>query len=224
MTRPTLRSLLCVLAALACGTPDAAPDASPDTQRENAPTPQRQQVILFVGTSLTAGLGLTPEEAYPALIQAKLDSARLPYIAVNAGVSGASSAEGLARIGWLLRQPVDVLFLELGANDGLRGTSVEAMTANLQAIIDSTRAQNPNVRVVIAGMEALPNLGRQYTDAFREAFHDLARRNDAALVPFLLEGVAGEDSLNQPDGMHPTEEGQRIVAENVWRILQGTLR
>ncbi|MEX1999326.1 MAG: arylesterase [Gemmatimonadales bacterium] len=218
------RLFMCLITMLAACVPSDAPQDTPDAPApETTPAPARQQVILFVGTSLTAGYGLTPEEAFPAVIQAQLDSAGLPYIAVNAGVSGASSAEGLARIGWLLRQPVDVLFLELGANDGLRGTSVEAMVSNLQAIIDSTRAQNPNVRVVIAGMEAPPNLGGTYTEAFRRAFRDLATRNDAALIPFLLEGVAGVDSLNQADGIHPTEDGHRIVAETVWRILQKTL-
>lgn len=205
---------------LACG----GPEPQAEVARGAPPPPPSRRTILFVGTSLTAGLGIAPEDAFPAVIQAKVDSAGLPYHVVNAGVSGASSAEGLARMPWLLRQPVDVLVLELGANDGLRGTSVEAMEANLQAVIDSTRARSPDVRIVIAGMEAPPNMGRRFTTAFRQAFRDLAARNDAALIPFLLEGVAAEDSLNQGDGIHPTEAGHRIVAENVWRVLRRILQ
>ena len=180
--------------------------------------------MLFFGTSLTAGLGLEPEEAFPALIQAKLDSAGLAFRAVNAGVSGETSAAGLRRIDWLLSQPVAVLVLELGANDALRGQDLAAAGANLQAIIDRTRARHPDVRIVIAGMEAPPNLGSRYTAAFRQMFVDLARRNDAALIPFLLEGVAGVPELNQGDGIHPNAEGARIMAENVWKVLEPVLR
>ena len=182
--------------------------------------------MLFFGTSLTAGFGLEPEEAYPALIQRKLDSAGLAFRAVNAGVSGETSAAGLRRIGWLLEggQPVRVLVLELGANDALRGQDLAAARRNLQAIIDRTRARYPDVRVVVAGMEAPPNLGSRYTAEFRRLFRDLARENDAALIPFLLEGVAGNPDLNQADGIHPTAEGMRVVAANVWRVLEPVLR
>lgn len=179
--------------------------------------------VLFLGTSLTAGYGLAPDEAYPALIRAKLDSAGLDYRVVNAGVSGATSAEGLSRIDWLLRQRVDVLVLELGANDGLRGRGVDQMRENLQAIIDRTKAAYPDAAVVIAGMEAPPNLGRRYTDEFRRVFREIAEANDAALIPFLLEGVAADASLNQVDGIHPTAAGQRIVADNVWVVLERVL-
>lgn len=176
-------------------------------------------VVLFFGTSLTAGLGLEPEQAYPALIQKKIDSAGLPFRAVNAGVSGETSAAGLRRIDWILRQPVAVLVLELGANDALRGLELSAAKLNLQEIINRTRAKNPAVRIVVAGMQAPPNLGTRYTTEFREMFVDLARRNQADLIPFLLEGVGGVDSLNQGDGIHPNVKGERIVAENVWEVL-----
>jgi len=183
-----------------------------------------RHAIVFFGTSLTAGYGLEPEEAFPALIQLKLDSTGLAYRAINAGVSGETSAAGLRRIDWLLQQPVDVLVLELGANDALRGQDLTMAKANLQAIINRTRARYPRVRVVVAGMEAPPNLGRRYTREFRGLFTGLARENHAALIPFLLDSVAGVPELNQSDGIHPTAEGARIVADNVWRVLEPLLR
>lgn len=180
-------------------------------------------VVLFLGTSLTAGLGLRPEQAYPALIQQKMDSAGLRFRAVNAGESGGTSAGGVRRVGWLLRQPIAVLVLELGANDGLRGLSVDDLRDNLQAIIDQTRAAHPDVEIVVAGMEAPPNMGSRFTAAFRRVFVDVARDNDAALIPFLLAGVAGVPELNQADGIHPTAEGQRIMALTVWEVLSPIL-
>lgn len=180
--------------------------------------------MLFLGTSLTAGMGLSSDQAYPALIQAKIDSAGLAFRAVNAGVSGETSAGGLRRIDWLLQQPLAVLVLELGANDMLRGQDVPAMRANLQEIIDRTRAAHPEARIVIAGMRAAPNLGQRYAGAFEATFAELAESNGAALIPFLLEGVAGVPELNQPDGNHPTAEGQEIVAGNVWAVLEPVLR
>ncbi|MGH8093288.1 MAG: arylesterase [Chthoniobacterales bacterium] len=175
--------------------------------------------ILFLGDSLTAGLGLEESQAFPALIEEKIQAQRLPYEVVNAGLSGDTSAGGLRRIDWLLQRPIDVLVLELGANDGLRGLPIAAMKANLQAIIDKVKAKNPQVKIVIAGMEMPPNLGGVYADAFHAAFGDLARTNHAALIPFLLDGVGGHIDLNQRDQIHPTAAGHKIVAENVWRVL-----
>jgi acyl-CoA thioesterase-1 len=195
-----------------------SPPASPATPAASAP------VVLFFGTSLTAGLGVDLEQAYPAIIQRKLDSAGLNYRAVNAGVSGETSAAGLRRIDWILREPVAVLVLELGANDALRGLELTAAKQNLQEIINRTKARYPDVHVVVAGMQAPPNLGRRYTEEFRNMFIELARENDAALVPFLLEGVGGVPELNQGDGIHPTPEGQGVLAENVWRVLEPVLR
>jgi acyl-CoA thioesterase-1 len=206
--------------ALACGGDRPAVAAGGTVGTATDPRP----VVLFFGTSLTAGLGLEPEEAYPALIQEKLDSAGLAYRAVNAGVSGETSAAGLRRIDWLLSQPIRVLVLELGANDALRGQDLLAAKRNLQEIIDRTRARHPAVRVVVAGMQAPPNLGSRYTREFRELFVDLARENHAALIPFLLEGVAGVTELNQADGIHPNAAGARIVSANVWRVLEPVLR
>lgn len=181
-------------------------------------------VVLFLGNSLTAGLGVGEDLAFPALVQAKIDSAGLPFRVVNAGVSGETSADGLRRIDWLLRQPVRVLVLELGANDALRGQDVAAMKSNLRQIIERTRARYPDVEVVLAGMEAPPNLGPRYTASFHDAWRDLAREEHAVLIPFLLEDVAGIARLNQEDRIHPTAEGHRIVAANVWRVLEPVLR
>jgi acyl-CoA thioesterase-1 len=180
-------------------------------------------VVLFVGTSLTAGLGLDPEEAYPALVQRKIDAAGLGYRVVNAGVSGETSAGARRRMGWLMRQPVAVLVVETGANDGLRGQDPEVTRQNIQAILDEARRQQPPPKLVLAAMEALPNYGEDYRRRFRAIFPDLARANGATLVAFLLEGVAGDPRLNQPDGVHPTAEGHEVVAENVWRVLRPLL-
>ena len=179
---------------------------------------------MFLGTSLTAGLGVLPELAYPALIQERIDEAALGYRVINAGVSGDTSAGGLRRIEWLLRQPIRVLVLELGANDMLRGQDLAALRANLQQIVDRMRARQSNARIVIAGMRSAPNLGDAYADAFASTFVDLARENRVSLIPFLLDGVAAVPELNQADGIHPTPEGHRRIADNVWRILEPVLR
>jgi acyl-CoA thioesterase-1 len=189
------------------------------------PRPDGEQGrVVFLGTSLTAGLGLDPANAYPALIQAKIDSAGLPYTAVNAGVSGETSAGALRRIDWLLQQPVAVLVIETGANDALRGLNVDTMSANIQAIIDHARKLNPPPTIVLVGMRAPPNLGPDYVRRFRAAFPALAEKNELPLVPFLLDGVAGRPSLNQGDMIHPTAKGQRIMAETVWRVVGPVLR
>ena len=195
-----------------------APDA-PATSAPAAVIETEPGVVLFLGTSLTAGYGLGADQAYPALIQRSIDSAGLPFRVSNAGISGETSAGGLRRTEWALQQPVAVLVLELGANDGLRGLDVARMRANLDSIIRLTRGRYPDADVVIAGMEAPPNLGERYTSAFRDTFRELAAEHDAALVPFLLEGVAAVDSLNQADRLHPTAAGQRRLAANVWRVL-----
>ena len=211
-------------AALACdagqgGRVGVRPAVDESSPPEVSPEDGRP-VVLFLGTSLTAGLGVAQSEAYPAVIQSLLDSSEIPLRAVNAGMSGETSAGGLRRLDPLLRLPVAILVIELGANDGLRGLDVGAMRDNLQSIIDKTRGAHPSVRVVIAGMQAPPNLGDRYTTAFREAFERVALDNDADLVPFLLEGVGGHPELNQADGMHPTPEGHRVLAANVWTVLQ----
>jgi len=179
--------------------------------------------VVVLGNSLAAGYGLDPEQAFPALLQQKVDSLAWNVVVVNAGVSGETTAGGLSRIDWLLRERVDVLILELGGNDGLRGIATEVTQQNLQAIINKTRDRYAEARVVLAGMQVPTNLGPIYTERFRNLYPELARENDVALIPFLLEGVGGISALNQSDGIHPTAEGHRIVAENVWETLRPVL-
>lgn len=180
--------------------------------------------ILFLGDSLTAGLGVEPAQAYPALIQEKILEKNLPFDVINAGISGDTSAGGLARLDWVLQKKIDFLVLALGANDGLRGLPVAQMKTNLQGIIDRVKAKNPSVKIVIAGMQIPPNLGAEFSATFVAVFADLARENQAALVPFLLKGVGGQVDLNQADHIHPTAAGHKVVAENVWRVLEPLLK
>jgi len=177
------------------------------------------RTILFYGDSLTAGYGLDREQAFPALVQARIDSLGWNFEVFNAGLSGETSAGGLRRIDWLMRRPVDVFVLELGANDGLRGIDLKSTRSNLQQIIDRVKAKNPDISLVVVGMQMTPNLGAEYTEEFQRLFPGLAKENGAALVPFLLEGVADRPELNLSDGNHPTVEGHRIVAETVWATL-----
>ena len=177
------------------------------------------RVILFFGDSLTAGYGLDREQAFPALVQARIDSLGWNFEVFNAGLSGETAAGGLRRIDWLLRRPIDVFVLELGANDGLRGIDPKDTHANLQQIVERVKAKNPAVALVIAGMQMPPNLGAEYTEVFAAIFPTLAKENDAALIPFLLEGVGDQPALNLPDGNHPNVEGHQIVAETVWATL-----
>jgi acyl-CoA thioesterase-1 len=181
---------------------------------------QAPKVVLFYGDSLTAGYGLSQEEAFPALIEKKLNKQTKIVRVVNAGLSGETSAGGLTRLDWVIRQPVDVFILELGANDGLRGLPLEQTQKNLQLIIDKVKAKFPNVKIVIAGMMVPPNMGPEYTAKFRKIFPDLAKKNNATLIPFLLQDVAGDEKLNLGDGIHPNPEGHKIVAENVLKVIQ----
>lgn len=181
------------------------------------------KTILFFGNSLTAGMGLDPNMAFPALIQLKIDSLSLNYQVINSGLSGETTASGKNRLNWVLNQRVDIFVLELGANDGLRGISLDETEKNLQTIIDRVRKHNPQVVIVLSGMQIPPNLGIEYTKGFQLLFPELAERNDIPLIPFLLKGVAGNKDLNQPDGIHPTKEGHVIVAENVWEVLKNSL-
>lgn len=181
------------------------------------------KTVLFYGDSITAGYGLDPDQAYPAVIQKKIDAAGLDWRVVNAGLSGETTAGGLRRLDWILRQRVDVFVLALGGNDGLRGVAPDVTRRNLQTIVDRVRARYPDAIVVIAGMQMPTSMGPEYTTAFRRIFPELAETNRAPLVPFLLEGIGGIAELNQPDLIHPTVEGQRRVAENVWPVLRPLL-
>jgi acyl-CoA thioesterase-1 len=180
--------------------------------------------LVFLGDSLTAGFGVEPTEAFPALVAEKIRSAGLPFSVENAGLSGDTSAGGLRRIDWLLQRPIDVLVIELGANDGLRGLDLKSMKANLQAIIDKAKAKNANVKIILAGMQVPPNLGADYATGFQRVFNELAHDNNATLIPFLLEGVGGQRELNQADLIHPNPAGHRIIADLVWRNLEPILR
>jgi acyl-CoA thioesterase I len=182
------------------------------------------RVVLFLGDSITAGYGLDVSEAYPALIQQKIDAKRWPFKVINAGQSGDTSAGGLSRTDWLLKNPIDVLVIELGGNDGLRGFAPESTRKNIQAIIDRVKAKYPNAKIIIAGMKVPPNMGRDYAAKFAAIFPALARKNDAPLIPFVLEGVGGVHELNLPDGIHPTARGHQMVAANVWKVLEPVLR
>jgi acyl-CoA thioesterase I len=219
------RGLLVALALAGCVAGCGADGRAPEL--DDAPPPPatgERGRIVFLGTSLTAGLGLDPDQAFPALIQRKLDAEGLRFEAVNAGVSGETSAGARRRVDWLLRQPVAVLVIETGANDGLRGLEVDSLRANIQAIIDQTGRQTPRPAIVLLGMRAPPNLGAGYSRGFGQVYTELAKENDVPLVPFLLEGVAGRPSLNQADMIHPTADGQRRMAETVWAVLEPALR
>ena len=190
---------------------------------ESVSAAPERKVVVVLGDSLAAGFGVEPAQAFPALLQKKIDAAGWNYTVVNAGVSGDTSAGGLARIDWLLKRKLDVLILELGGNDGLRGIPVSATRTNLQAIVDRLALKYPPARLVVAGMQMPPNLGEDYTSAFQKIYPELAEKNHAALIPFLLTDVGGKPELNQDDRIHPNAEGHRMVAENVWRILKPVL-
>jgi acyl-CoA thioesterase-1 len=202
----------------------AGEESKPAPDDRLAASASSRRAVLFLGTSLTAAYGLDPEQGYPARIQEKIDSAGLPYEVVNAGQSGETSAGARNRIGWLLEQPFDVLVLETGANDMLRGSDVDSLGTNLQAIIDTVRSRRPDAAIVLAGMMATPNLGEAYGRRFNELYPAVARRNNLPFIPFLLEGVGGQPELNLEDGVHPNERGQEIIAATVWRTLEPVLR
>jgi acyl-CoA thioesterase-1 len=199
------------------------PKAPTSTSANSTDSAVKKKTIVFFGNSLTAGYGLSPSEAFPAIIQSKIDSLGLPYKVINAGVSGETSSGGNARIDWILKQPLDVFVLELGANDGLRGIPLSETKKSLQSIIDKVKAKSPQAKLVLAGMQIPPNMGVTYTTEFRDIYPELAAKNNMTLIPFLLEGVGGETRYNQQDGIHPTAEGHKIVAGNVWKELQKLL-
>lgn len=218
-----------MLLAIACGGND---------KKENATVPAKEKAtagsaktapatatknIVFLGNSLTAGYGLDMSDAFPAIIQEKVDSFRLPYKVINAGLSGETTAGGRNRIDWILQQPVDIFILELGGNDGLRGIPVTETATNLQFMIDRVKTKYPRAQIILAGMQIPPNMGSKYAGEFKAVFKRLADANKVSLIPFLLEGVGGIPELNQSDGIHPTAQGHKIVAENVWKVLKDML-
>lgn len=218
-------SILILFLFAGCSSPGSTPsEPIHDTSRqEHKTSPLSVKNIIFFGNSLTAGYGLSLSEAFPALIQAKIDSLHLPFKIINAGLSGETSAGGNSRIDWVLKQPVDIFVLELGANDGLRGIPLEETEKNLQQILNKVKEKYPDSKILLTGMRVPPNMGKQYSEQFQSVYTRLSQKNDIAFLPFLLDGVGGEAHLNQADGIHPTAEGQKIVAENVWYILKDLL-
>ncbi|MDZ7714641.1 MAG: arylesterase [Balneolaceae bacterium] len=187
-------------------------------------TAQSQSNIMFFGDSITAGLGVQENQAYPALVQQKIDSLGWNFNVINAGLSGETSAGGLRRVDWMLRQEIDVFVLELGGNDGLRGIDLKSTKSNLQKIIDKVEAKYPDTKIILAGMEVPPNLGPDYTKQFREMYAELAQSNDISLIPFLLQGVGRNPNLMQSDGIHPNVAGHKKVAEVAWETLKPILQ
>ncbi|MBC2845111.1 arylesterase [Winogradskyella flava] len=212
---------------LGCGENQNNSKDTPSTsEAEKAPEAKKSsaKTILCFGDSITAGYGLEDNnDAYPAVLQTKIDSLSLDYTVINSGVSGETTAGGKSRLSWILNQPIDIFLLELGGNDGLRGIPLTETSSNLQAIIDMIREKSPDTKIILAGMELPPNMGQDYTDEFRNIFYDLAKENDLAFIPFILKDVGGIAALNQNDGIHPTVEGHKIVGETVWEILKPML-
>ncbi|HEY4194434.1 MAG TPA: arylesterase, partial [Mucilaginibacter sp.] len=219
-----LFSLSFMLILTACGNKTASTNTQQSADSTSTTTASNKKTILFFGDSLTAGYGLDdPSDAFPGVIQRKIDSLKLPYTVVNAGVSGETTAGGLGRIDWILKQKVDIFILELGANDGLRGIPAKETAQNLQAITDKVKAKYPEAKLLLLGMQVPPSMGADYVTAFKDVFPKIAEKNKMALVPFLLANVGGNPKLNQADGIHPTAEGAKIVAGNVWKILKDEL-
>jgi len=216
-------TLLLLAAIVSCNNNKQGINTKQQDAEKNNPVvaaSKKEKTILFFGNSLTAGYGIDPSQAFPALIQNKIDSLKLNYNVINAGVSGETSAGGNGRIDWILRQPIDVFVLELGGNDGLRGIPLAETKKNLQAIIDKVKAKYPDAKIILAGMQIPPNMGQDYTGEFKKIYPELAAKNKISLIPFLLQGVGGDPKLNQDDGIHPNVQGAKIVAENVWKVLK----
>jgi len=212
---PLIRCTL--LPALVCGSAFAQQDPAP------AEGVIPKKTILFLGDSLSAGSGVKTQQAFPALVEDKIRERGLPFEVVNAGLGGDTTAGGLRRLDWLLQRKVDLLVLELGGNDGLRGLPVSNIKSNLQAMIDKAKAKHPEMKIVIAGMQMPPNFGAKYAEEFRQVFYDVAKENNATMIPFLLEGVGGLREFNQPDLIHPNPAGHKIVADVVWKTIEPLL-
>lgn len=215
-------SLFMFVTLLSCGDSSKKEEkqASENAVENEQDNEEQKKVILFFGDSLTAGYGLEEGEGFPEILQQRIDSLGLSYQVMNAGLSGETTSGGKNRIDWVLKQNVEIFVLELGANDGLRGIPIAETRKNLQDIIDYVESQNPDIKIILAGMQIPPNMGQDYTKDFKQIFPDLAEKNDVYLIPFLLEDVAGIPQLNQQDGIHPNAEAQQILAENVWDVLK----
>jgi len=217
--------LLSVVVLASCNGEKKGTAEKADSVKTVAKAPSAaKKTIVFFGNSLTAAYGLDdPSKGFAGLIQKRIDSLGLGYKVINAGVSGETTSGGNSRIDWLLKQPLDIFVLELGGNDGLRGIPVSETRKNLQSILDKVHAKYPDAKLVLAGMQIPPNMGQKYASEFKAVYAEIAKANDLTLIPFLLEGVGGESKLNLPDGIHPTEEGHKILAENVWVRIKDLL-
>jgi len=214
-------SLVLILFLFACDSPKKESEEKKQETDEKVQKAEPKNNIIFFGNSLTAGYGVEAEEAFPGLIQKRLDSLGYDYNVINAGVSGETTASGLSRVEWVVkRQPVEIFVLELGGNDGLRGIKPEETNKNLRAIIDKVREIHPKVKILLAGMMVPPNMGQAYAEEFQKLYPKIAEEKNVNLITFLLKDVGGEEDLNLPDGIHPTPEGHKIVAETVWEHLK----
>jgi acyl-CoA thioesterase I len=217
-----ISAIACLILLCSCSEKKADP-IEKETLIKDTISRDTMKTILCYGNSLTAGYGVDLNQAWPALLQKRIDSLGMRYKVINAGLSGETSAAGISRLDWVLKQPVDIFIIELGANDGLRGISVKLTRQNLQTIIDKVRKISPQAKIVLAGMQIPPSMGDDYAKDFGKIFPELAAKNDIPLIPFLLDGVGGESKYNQGDGVHPTAEGYKIVLENVWVVLKKLL-
>lgn len=224
--KPLMFCYFLILLLVGCGDKSVKKDTNNESvveETEMITTSGSEKKILFFGDSLTAGYGLEVSQAFPYLIQQKIDSLELDYTVINAGLSGETTASGKNRLDWVLEDTIDIVIIELGANDGLRGIPLTETESNLQSMVDMVQGKLPNAKIVLAGMKIPPNMGPEYTAQFEEIFPNLASKEELHLISFLLENVAGIPELNQSDGIHPTIEGQKLVAENVWEVLKPML-
>ena len=223
---PLMFCYFLTLLLLGCGEKKTKKDTQETSTTEETNVTEAKdsnKKILFFGDSLTAGYGLEISQAFPALIQQKIDSLGLDYTVINAGLSGETTASGKNRLAWVLEDDIDIIIIELGANDGLRGIPLTETESNLKSMVNTVQSKLPNANIIVAGMKIPPNMGPEYTSKFESIFPELAASENVKLIPFLLENVAGMPELNQGDGIHPTIEGQKLVANNVWEVLKPML-
>jgi len=223
---PLMFCYFLTLLLLGCGEKKTKKDTQETSTTEETNVTEAKdsnKKILFFGDSLTAGYGLEISQAFPALIQQKIDSLGLDYTVINAGLSGETTASGKNRLAWVLEDDIDIIIIELGANDGLRGVPLTETESNLKSMVNTVQSKLPNANIIVAGMKIPPNMGPEYTSKFESIFPELAASENVKLIPFLLENVAGMPELNQGDGIHPTIEGQKLVANNVWEVLKPML-
>lgn len=227
MNKPqiSLSILLFLIATMtfSCSESKKEESKTAESNTEEATPTEKKKTILFFGNSLTAGYGIDQEDSFSGLVQDKIDSLGLDYRVINGGLSGETTAGGLSRLDWFLEEQPEIFVLELGGNDGLRGIQLSETKSNLEKIIDKVRAKFPETHIILAGMQIPPNMGQEYTDEFREIYPTVAKDKNVTLIPFLLEGVAGDPDLNLPDGIHPTEEGHKIVYKTVWPFIESNL-